>query len=387
MIKRVLILVTAMILCFTACVDIDYDTDSRYSTSESAVLSEDAESDTVSSADVSADSSLAESENSATSESSDSSIEESSAAESTESHNEDSSTAESSEEVSEDNSVDESSAVLPSRDVKEICAEIAAIRGNGFVSNIDNPAVAEKLDELEKYLEGKGYGFFYCDLEYNGYIAYDASKQFHTASTSKLPYIKYLATLVDKGEIDTEEKLVQLESYYDPGSGILKKNTPGKSYSVAKLMDYVLRYSDNIAYKMLYYRYGLSGFMAHLKTLGVNFSTYNGYGYCTATEMAAMLFDVAMYEGATLGLIKNAGCNASYNVQFGAELKEYQVLQKYGVIKPTNLMYHDIAIVYAPHPYIIVMYTNINYDSSEKNVPFRTVGRLVEEINSLLYGE
>lgn len=266
----------------------------------------------------------------------------------------------------------------------EICATVAAVKESGFTTDIDDPKVQEKLKELQDYLEGSGYGFFYCDLEFTRYISYGTDKQFHTASTSKLPYIKHLAERVDAGEIDLNEKLVQLAEYHDPGSGILKNNTPGGSYSVATLMDYVLRYSDNIAYKMLIQRFGLSEFKEGLKSIGVSFETYNGYGHCTASEMAAMLFDVATYDGGCLELIQNAACNASYNWQFGAELSEYKVMQKYGVIKPSNLMYHDIAVVYAPKPYLIVMYTNINYDSADKNVPFRKVGRLIEEIDALL---
>lgn len=300
-----------------------------------------------------------------------------------------SSEASSSEESSEESgtSSEESTDEPYAPTTEEICNEIAAINTEGFKTNIVNDVAADAIAELETYLNGKGYGIFYCDLEYNGYIASGCNKDFKTASTSKLPYIKYLATLVDKGEVDLNDKILYDSSLHDPGSGILKGYPSGGYYTVDTLMDYVLRYSDNIAYKMLFGKYGLNGFVSELARLGVEFETYNGYGNCTAAEMGAMLYDAAMYNGSCLEAMKDAGCNASYNYQIGAELKEYDVFQKYGAIKPGNVAYHDIAIVYAPHPYILVIYTTIDYDSAGKNGPFRTIARMVDNINSALYSD
>lgn len=285
---------------------------------------------------------------------------------------------------SEESSEESQEVYVPTKE--EICNTIASITDSGFVTNITDAATDTAIAELSNYLASKGYGIFYCDLEFNGYVAYGCNKDFKTASTSKLPYIKYLATLVDSGEANLNEKLCYNSSYYDGGSGILKKYPGGGYYTVATLMDYVLRYSDNIAYKMLFNRYGLDGFTDYLAGIGVDFSTYNGYGDCTAAEMGAMLYDAALYDGSCLELMQDAGCNASYNYQIGAELSEYRVFQKYGAIKPGNIAYHDIAIVYAPHPYILVIYTTIDYDSAGKNAPFRTIARLVENLNTALYG-
>lgn len=286
-------------------------------------------------------------------------------------------------EVSE--SSEESSAEVYVPTPEEICREISAINSKEFGTNIKNGA-AEELEALKAYLVQSGYGFFYCDLEYNAYISYGCERKFKTASTIKLPYIKHLATRVDAGEVDLNEKLLYDSAYYDGGSGVLKNVVPGGYYNVRTLMDYVLRYSDNIAYKMLFKAFGLKGFVEDVAALGVDFQTHNGYGECTAAEMGAMLYDCALYEGGCLELMKEAGCNASYNYQIGAELKEYTVFQKYGVITPGNVAYHDMAIVYAPHPYIMVIYTDIDYKSADKNAPFRTIARMVDDINKALYG-
>lgn len=287
-------------------------------------------------------------------------------------------------------SEDQSSALPSSEDessvadmeINRITARIAAITAADFTTNI---ADCEQLDALREYLEGSGYGYFYCDLEYNAYAAYGCDTLFKTASTAKLPYAKYLYTLADSGRIDLNESIVFEERHKTSGSGVMKNMSTGGAFSVQTLLDYTLRYSDNIAYSMLIERFGLSGYFEYVASLGVSYTTAaNGYTSCTAATMAALLFDVAHYNGANLSLILNAGCNASYNYQIGAELSEYTVLQKYGAMKPGNIAYHDIAVVYAPHPYILVIYTTVDYDSATKNVPFRNIARLTDNLNVFL---
>ncbi len=281
---------------------------------------------------------------------------------------------------------EDSSEEAPKLSHTEITSFIASIREPGFKTDIEGKAV-EELTALEDYLKDSGYGFFYCDLEFNSYVSYGCDKDFKTASTSKLHYIKYLSSLADNGEIDINETKQYEARHKDSGSGVMKGMATGGYFTVATLMDYVLRYSDNIAYSMLIERFGLTDYLKNVAELGVDYYTYNGYANCTASEMGALLYDVACYNGAGLALMKNAGCNASYNYQIGAELKEYEVLQKYGAIKPGNVAYHDIAVVYAPHPYIMVIYTTIDYDSAGKNIPFRTIARLTNDLNKALYGE
>ena len=297
---------------------------------------------------------------------------------------EEQSIAESSEFASSEEESSEQSVEIPALTTEQITAEIASVSSAKFTSNIEEN---EALNALRTYLDGSGYGYFYCDVEYNHYAAYGCDKMFKTASTAKLPYVKYLLTLADKGEIDIYETMLFEARHKTSGSGIMKDLASGVNYQIKTLMDYTLRYSDNVAYAMLIEKYGLNGYFDYVNTLGVNYTTAaNGYTNCTASTMAALLFDTARYEGEGLSLMLEAGCNASYNYQIGAELKEYTVLQKYGAMRPGNVAYHDIAVVYAPHPYILVIFTTIDYDSAGKNIPFRTLARLTNDLNEALYG-
>lgn len=281
----------------------------------------------------------------------------------------------------------EYSSELPSEEIIDVAAvaeEIAKLDDNGVVTSIEG---SEKLSELKEYLEKTDFGVFYCDLNYNNYIAYGSDREFPTASTAKLPYIKYLCTLADSGSLDIDEKLVYEKRFYDIGSGILKNESAGKSYKVETLMEYTLKYSDNIAYKILLDRFGSSGFNDYVESLGVDYSIgSSGYTKCTSSQIAALLFDVAHYEGKHQYIIMEAGSDASFNRQIGYELSEYTVVQKYGAMKPGKKAYHDIAIVYADTPYILVIYTKLEYESSDKNVPFREISRMIDDINKEVNG-
>ncbi len=284
-------------------------------------------------------------------------------------------TAESSEEISVDKE-------LPK--ISEVTKNISQITNGSFNTNM---VLTEKITELQSYLEQTDFGVFYCDLEYNGYISYGCDQDFHTASTAKLAYVKYLCTLADENEIDLDEVLVYEERFKDMGSGVMKNESVGGEYKVEKLMKYVLKYSDNIAYKMLLNRYGVKAYNEYVESLGVSYqSGSNGYTNCSASEMAALLYDVARYEGKNLSIIVDAGSDASYNRQIGKELAEYTVVQKYGAIKPGKKAYHDIAVVYAEHPYILVIYTRLEYESSGKDKPFREIARMIDNINKEAYG-
>ncbi len=270
----------------------------------------------------------------------------------------------------------------PNVDVKEAMAKIDSISSSDFVTNIE---AGEKLEELRKYLESTDFGVFYCDLNCNTYIAYGCDRVFRTASTSKLPYIKYLCTLADENAVDIGEKLVYEERFHNIGSGIIKDDPVGGSYTVEKLMKYTLKYSDNIAYSMLIDRYGVSGYNLYLESMGVDYRcTAAGYGNCTASQMAALMFDVGNYVGEHKYIIMESSSDASYNHQIGKELSEYVVLQKYGAIKPGQVAYHDIAVVYAERPYVLTIYTKIDFADSSKNRPFRKIARMIDDINKEL---
>lgn len=277
-------------------------------------------------------------------------------------------------------------------ELREVTKQIAELDGKGVNTNIkaeEGTKTAEILAELEDYLsEQSDLGLCFVDATGEFYYAYNAGEKFSTASTIKLPYARYLLGLADKGEIDLSEEMTYTKDYYNSGSGRIKNMKEGTTFTVKKLIQYAVKYSDNIAYTMLLSRYGTKNFNKHLAETGVDFSiSSTGYGSCTVAEMTALFFDFYHYEGKNKEFLKETLLNTSYNAQIGAGIKDYPVAQKFGCQispEPSRRIYHDMAVVYAPKPFALGIFTRLDWNSSKKNVPFVKLASLINELNEEL---
>lgn len=277
-------------------------------------------------------------------------------------------------------------------ELREVTKQIAELDGKGVNTNIkaeEGSRTAEILAELEDYLsEQSDLGLCFVDATGEFYYAYNAGEKFSTASTIKLPYARYLLGLADKGEIDLSEEMTYTKDYYNSGSGRIKNMKEGTTFTVKKLIQYAVKYSDNIAYTMLLSRYGTKDFNKHLAETGVDFSiSSTGYGSCTVAEMTALFFDFYHYEGKNKEFLKETLLNTSYNAQIGAGIKDYPVAQKFGCQispEPSRRIYHDMAVVYAPKPFALGIFTRLDWNSSKKNVPFVKLASLINELNEEL---
>lgn len=277
-------------------------------------------------------------------------------------------------------------------ELREVTKQIAELDGKGVNTNIkaeEGTKTAEILAELEDCLsEQSDLGLCFVDATGEFYYAYNAGEKFPTASTIKLPYARYLLGLADKGEIDLSEEMTYTKDYYNSGSGRIKNMKEGTTFTVKKLIQYAVKYSDNIAYTMLLSRYGTKDFNKHLAETGVDFSiSSTGYGSCTVAEMTALFFDFYHYEGKNKEFLKETLLNTSYNAQIGAGIKDYPVAQKFGCQispEPSRRIYHDMAVVYAPKPFALGIFTRLDWNSSKKNVPFVKLASLINELNEEL---
>ena len=281
---------------------------------------------------------------------------------------------------------------VPKNDAERF-AFLSSLTGNGLFCDLHTAELSKKqqqaLLDLTAYLTATDYGVICCDLSLNHLLCYGCDRVFPTASTAKLPFVKYLCTLADSGEIDLSEMLRYEEALFSPGSGIVQENPFGTCFTLRTLMDYAIRHSDNTAYKMLIDRFHTKAYKQYLKDLGSTYKpTGNGYGFFTAPQIAALLFDVAVYDGEHAHLLKDAGCHSSYDLQIPYALKGKTVLHKYGALtvdppdpdsgeepveQPGTTAYHDIAIVYGEHPYLLVILTSINTNDRDRNIPFRKI--------------
>lgn len=93
-------------------------------------------------------------------------------------------------------------------------------------------------------------------------------KLFSGASLIKLPYCYYVCAQLENGVRSLAETITYTQKWYHGGSGIIRNRGYGVDYTIEQLLDYALRYSDNVAYDMLVYLFGIEGFNAMIDRWG-----------------------------------------------------------------------------------------------------------------------
>ncbi len=252
--------------------------------------------------------------------------------------------------------------------------------GNVFETNCtDSDALSimcKIADTASKYNKATVY---YTDVEQKYYFAYGYENIHNTASTIKAPYAAYIL----KSGADLSEILVMEQRHVFTGSGVLKNKEVGSKFSVSELIRYMITRSDNTAYAMLLERFGTNGFREYSQSLGIDFKLPSGgYTTCDIREMATFLLDIYYYEGTSRGkdLIKQMK-NCSYSLQIPKAVP-HSVAHKFGFIYEGKA-FHDMGIVYAPTPYLELIFTKIDgtvYDTKA----FLEIGKLVESLNQEL---
>ncbi|MGX7014908.1 serine hydrolase [Vagococcus silagei] len=124
-----------------------------------------------------------------------------------------------------------------------------------------NHFVKEKGGNISIYVESTDDKFSY---------SFYGDEVKRTASSIKLPFIAYLMTLVDQNKVDLNRQLTYTANYKMDGTGIIQFEPIGTQYSIGKLAELVIRYSDNVAYIMLLNYLGESNFIQYLKELDPN---------------------------------------------------------------------------------------------------------------------
>lgn len=223
------------------------------------------------------------------------------------------------------------------------------------------------------------YGLYFVDLESGREFGYHSRTIFHAASTFKVPMNLYLYRAAKHGQIDLKEQLLFTEAHLEGGTGILKSQSPGGSYSIAQLADYSILYSDNIATNILLSRLGKENVKEYMRSLG---------GQVVNNEQNITCpYDLALYMQEVLKLSEQPAGKKLLDNLFDNLLKDripaslppgVKVANKVGTWPPTNT-YNDVAYVVHPDkPYILVV-------TSEGTPGYNAARQVIRHISELVY--
>ena len=297
-----------------------------------------------------------------------------------------------------------------------------------ITTEITDPETGETAVHQE--IVDSSVSFYYRDLQTGYTISYESDNIMYAASLIKAPYIYTMLKTVadfeynklhfdadgnplfdeegqplfegDHPNLDEEGRIVYLEGEekYDlsrlwtfnkeemtvEGSGTIQNMEDGTQFSYLELVRYALLYSDNIAFAEIRKMFGYSEYLQMARAMGVRGSSY---GYMKLSADDCGIFLSAIYEfmetNETYGaLMKEAMIGSNYPVLIPAGVSPAVAAHKYGWDEDS---YHDMAIVYDEHPYILVIMTDLDAGSSKEIVYVRDIVRSIHSIHRNFYSK
>ena len=270
--------------------------------------------------------------------------------------------------------------------------------------------------------------FCYTDLTTGYTFSYNGDKIMYTASLIKAPYLYAVLKSVEDFEykkmnfasdgsslyaddgtplfegahpnlnedgtikyLDGEEKfdLSRVWTYnsktmYKEGSGEIQKKKDGFQLTYLELIEYALKYSDNIAFEQVKKMFGTDEYNALTEELEISGAS-KGFMQLSAKDCAKFLGKIHEFceSGGKYGTaMKNALSKTAHEVLIPAAVSPTPCIHKYGWDKGA---YHDMGIVYDEHPFSLVIMTDLDTYNGESNAFIHKITKLVLEMHRDLY--
>lgn len=133
----------------------------------------------------------------------------------------------------------------------------------------DTEIIRQDVADLIKDQKGE-FNVCYTDLITEDSFGIHPDTVLTGASLNKLPIVGYLYYLASKKEIDLQETVViQKNDIQDYGTGVMRYEKPGKTYTLQYLAQLSLQKSDNTAAHILDVRLGEGNIQAYAYRLGM----------------------------------------------------------------------------------------------------------------------
>lgn len=233
----------------------------------------------------------------------------------------------------------------------------------------------------EEEENGHTVAVFFRDIESGLTYTYNAETTFPIASLNKAPYAMYIYHLVETGQASLEETFhvtaKMVEDMKENSGKLREMEDLPKDFTLSEMLDLMLRYSDTAALRFILARYGAAGYIAYMQELGVPTGNIKNVtnGVVNANEAGAYLS--ALYDFLA-------------SSQYGETLKAQLSRTNYYMIRTKNNYvgkygwdenaYHDMAIIYAEHPYQLAILTDKDVGSWAEFGMFSTVAKTFEEM-------
>lgn len=239
---------------------------------------------------------------------------------------------------------------------------------------------------------------YYEDLSRGYTFGYNESQVFDSASLIKAPFALALleaasdeAEAVKSGEIsaeaavyDFDEVFVYTKEYEKAGSGMIIEGEENTEYTYLALVQYLLKYSDNVAFSQLTGKYGYSGLRSYVYEKKLT-SMYDSLIYMSAEDGGAIMKDIYNFtqNGAEYGqFMYESMLDSNYPVMIPDSVAPKKAIHKYGWDVEC---YHDMAVVYDENPYVLVFMSDMDTGDEAVIAYIQKLVKLIDRMHENFY--
>lgn len=236
----------------------------------------------------------------------------------------------------------------------------------------------ETKAELDDLLAGYGEGVsvYFEDLESGYTYLYGADTRYFAASVMKAPYCLYLYDLVSQGKADLDAVYTYTAADTAGGTGVIQNMEVGSVFTLRELLHHLIVDSDNVALRILRRAFPADGFQAYAAALGLH-----------RPEDVRHIND-SYIHAADAGVYLRALYRFMEENPYGAELRELMMQTRNPMIRSgwplarkygwADKAFHDMGIVYAPHPYALAILSDREDGTAQDFAMFRTISAALE---------
>ena len=259
-----------------------------------------------------------------------------------------------------------------------------------FISPLDENSFSiemkSKIDEINNYFNSinTNVSFAYEDLYTGLRLSYNAEHLYFAASTIKAPVIMYAYKMSNEGLLDLDEVLTYTPAFYIGGTGSIRYQKYGNTYTIRELAKKAIIESDNIAYAMISNKIKNSDIREFWSGAGSSTFWSNNSIWGNVKSLDGIIYMRELYKfldqnDNVRSELLDYYSNASLKL---INIENTPIAHKSGW---TNSSIHDAAIIYSNEPYVL----SINTSLGESNFyPFFTnASKLINEFHELYWKE
>ena len=246
------------------------------------------------------------------------------------------------------------------------------------------PPVAE-LDELLSPF-GNSLSVYFENIETGFVYRYNAERSYLSASVPKAIFALYLYQKAERGETDLSQYLTYYSRDFDSWSSPIMslRYFAGTAFPQRQLIGWNLSYSDNIATNIIARTHGLCGYRDFIAEIGGNPEYVSRWSLVrsqiTADEAGLWAREIYHYMESEESNFNEEFKSFMLNNQFPFIVSDYPVASKTGWDSPQA--WHDMAVVYAPSPYVLVILSSGRWGTEADHQTFQEISMAFQEFNT-----